>query len=107
MSPDVIEFAQVMIVTLTSVAGFIAIGLGTRVLWRMGSRPSKRSLPDPAVREELQRLQTAVDAIAIEVERISEAQRFTVTLLSKGVPAGGERLGELPRRGSGSRDTPH
>jgi len=96
-----------MFVILSSVAGLIGIGLATRGLWRMGSRQQKRSLPDPAVREELQRLQTAVDAIAIEVERISEAQRFTVTLLSKGVPAGGDRLGELPRRGTASRDTPH
>jgi hypothetical protein len=35
----------------------------------------------------IQRLETAVDTIAIEVERISEAQRFTVALLSEQSPS--------------------
>jgi hypothetical protein len=37
----------------------------------------------PAVEERLERLGTAVDAIALEVERIAEGQRFTTKLLSE------------------------
>jgi hypothetical protein len=36
----------------------------------------------PAVDDRLLRIENAVDAIAIEVERISEGQRFTTQLLS-------------------------
>jgi hypothetical protein len=57
----------------------------------------------------MQRLETAVDTIAIEVERISEAQRFMVGLLSESLPARrAERAGELsaPER-SGRVITPH
>jgi FtsZ-interacting cell division protein ZipA len=37
----------------------------------------------PLEDDRLKRLEQAVDAIAIEVERISEAQRFTTKLLSE------------------------
>ena len=39
--------------------------------------------PTPLVDARLARLEHAVDAIAVEVERISEAQRFTSKLLSE------------------------
>ncbi|HEY2067256.1 MAG TPA: hypothetical protein VGG84_14980 [Gemmatimonadaceae bacterium] len=86
MSGDTLEFAQVMFVLITSTAAFVGIGLGTRVLWRMGSRakPMTETYRDD---DRMQRLETAVDAIAIEVERISEAQRFMVGLLSESLPA--------------------
>ena len=52
----------------------------------------------------LDRLEAAVDAIAIEVERISESQRYTVSLLSDRLPPPGER----PGAGSLKRvTTPH
>jgi hypothetical protein len=74
----------------------------------MGSRATPR---DMARIDEgrMERLETAVDSIAIEVERISEAQRFAVGLLSERLPArGGDRVGELPGPGSAKRtNTPH
>lgn len=81
MDGDVLMFAQVMTVIVMSTAGFVAIGLGARILWRWGSlkKPAEHALPDD---DRMLRLETAVDAIAIEVERISEAQRFMVGLLS-------------------------
>jgi hypothetical protein len=103
---DVMVFAQVMTVIMGSFAAFVGVTLGGRALWRMGSRQAARPLPDPVLRAELERLQTAVDAIAIEVERISEAQRFTLNLLGNGLPAG-ERPGHLPRGPSARLDTPH
>jgi hypothetical protein len=45
------------------------------------------------VTERLERMEQAIDSIAIEVERISEGQRFTTKLLadatSSGAPPGG------------------
>ena len=106
MSPDVAEFAQVMAVLVATGTASIVLALGTRVLWRLGSRPRKPTGPQIS-REELERLQTSIDAIAIEVERISEGQRFTTSLLSNqlGLPSG-EAGGQLPKRGS-RVDTPH
>ncbi|MGI9078148.1 MAG: hypothetical protein ACR2G6_12605 [Gemmatimonadaceae bacterium] len=46
-------------------------------------RKADRSLPNVAADERLARIEQAVDAIAIEVERISEGQRFTTRLLSE------------------------
>lgn len=81
MDGDVLMFAQVMTVIVASMAGFVAIGLGARILWRWGSltKPAEHAPPGD---DRMVRLETAVDAIAIEVERISEAQRFMVGLLS-------------------------
>jgi hypothetical protein len=107
MDQDVVTFAQVMAVIVTSVAAFIGIGLGTRVLWRLGSRPrstAAQHLDD----DRLQRLEAAVDVIALEVERISESQRFTAALLSERLPPR-DRVGELPGGSSAKRanNTPH
>ena len=43
------------------------------------------SIPQEVV-ERLARMEQAIDAVAIEIERISEAQRFTTRLLSERVP---------------------
>jgi hypothetical protein len=95
MDGDVLTFAQVMTVVVMSTASFVMIGLVTRILWRKGS-PRPRGLAEPRDEERMQRLETAVDTIAIEVERISEAQRFMVGLLSESLPARrAERVGEL------------
>lgn len=60
----------------------IAVGIG-RMYWKRGSRAA--ALP-PAVTqsaERLERLEQSVDAIAVEIERISEGQRFVTRLLSE------------------------
>jgi hypothetical protein len=104
MSPDVAEFAQVMIVLVCTAATSVGIGLGARVLWRMGSGTRPRALP-VASDDRLQRLEQAVDAIAVEVERISEGQRFTVKLLAD---RQSPHAAELARRGGAGRaNTPH
>lgn len=50
----------------------------------------------------MQRLESAVDAIAVEIERISEGQRFVTKLLteSSSQPALGSRQGQRARIGS-------
>ena len=106
MEGDTLAFAQVMFVIVSSLAGLVGIALGGRVLWRMGSRVQRSAVapPDDA---RLQRLEHAVEAIAIEVERISEGQRFTVALLSERLPDRAER-GALPAASARPRtNTPH
>ena len=67
---------------------FFPLAFGAaRAMWKRSSRPG----PSPAVFTEtaqrLERLEASVDAIAIEIERISEGQRFVTKLLSEGQPA--------------------
>ncbi|MHB0948354.1 MAG: hypothetical protein ACYC3Q_11545 [Gemmatimonadaceae bacterium] len=50
---------------------------------------------DPLVEQRLARIEQAVEAVAVEVERISEGQRFTTRLLS-------ERVNERLRESSGA-----
>lgn len=60
----------------------IAIGFGRRI-WRGGGPPQRAAaLMDQESRERLARLEHAVDAIAIEMERVSEGQRFVTKLLA-------------------------
>ena len=106
MNGDVLTFAQVMTVIVMSSAGFVAIGLGARILWRMGSRRPPALGEAPIDERRMQQLETAVDAIAIEVERISEAQRFMVGLLSESLPAR-RAAGELAPGKAGRVNTPH
>jgi hypothetical protein len=50
-------------------------------------RPGRSSIPEAhlkEIRDGLGQLQQAVYAIAIEVERLSEGQRFTTKLLAEG-----------------------
>ena len=54
---------------------------------RLDREPSRREIP-PDVTARLERMEQALDSIAIEVERISEGQRFTTKLLADRNPAG-------------------
>jgi hypothetical protein len=59
----------------------------TIALARILVRRSRVGAPDPLARESaarLARLEQAVDAIAVEVERVSEGQRFVTRLLAEG-----------------------
>ena len=82
------------------VSGIVALPL-VRALAKRLDRPSpQRVTGDTDAR--LARIEQAVDAVAIEVERIAEGQRFTTRLLSERVPgqtapAAGERPAERAR----------
>jgi chromosome segregation ATPase len=68
---------------------------------RPATRPEAVSGPG---NERMERLESAVDAIAVEIERISEGQRFVTRLLTEPSPQGtvGVRPGERARIGSRS-----
>ncbi len=75
----------------------LAVGVARSIMKR-----SNKPAPPPAIFAEsaqrLERLEASVDAIAIEVERISEGQRFVTKLLSDGQAVAqlgaGQRAGE-------------
>jgi hypothetical protein len=45
------------------------------------------SIGDPEITARLERIERTVESIAVEVERVSEGQRFTTKLLAERVPA--------------------
>ena len=58
----------------------------SRMFWRRGSMP--RQGPSQAENaERLARMEQAIDSIAIEIERVSEGQRFVTRLMSDRQPA--------------------
>lgn len=100
MDPEVLNFAQVMAIIVPSVAVLIAFAvIGHRFVMRTmhSAAPQPSKIDD----ERFTRLEQAVDAVAIEVERISEGQRFVTRLLA-------ERNGALePVRAAERVITPH
>lgn len=55
--------------------GLLILGLGAYLVWRLA--PRRQDLPRAQQADErLEYLQQSVDVIALEVERIGEAQRF-------------------------------
>ncbi len=53
-----------------------------RLLWKKATAASRPNIPTEAV-VRLQRLEEAVDTVAVEMERVSEGQRFMSRLLSE------------------------
>ena len=71
------------------VFGPIAIAMA-RLIWKRATNaPRVAATTDHATQQKLDQLQQAVDTIAIEVERISEGQRFVTRIMSdRGLGAG-------------------
>jgi hypothetical protein len=80
MHPEVGNLAQVAVLVVLTTASLATIAV---VAFRAMART--RRLPPPTAQHDdrLEHLQQSVDAIAIEVERIAEGQRFTTKLLSE------------------------
>jgi hypothetical protein len=55
----------------------------SRGIWRRGSRFAA-PIPNPDTTQRLERIEQSIEAIAIEVERVSEGQRFVTRLMSEG-----------------------
>lgn len=94
MAINAAENVQIISVVLTIFVGApLAIGYSYRTYFR-APRGDDRLTRETADR--LARLEAAVDAIAVEVERISEGQRFVTKLLAESRPVAPARL-EAPR----------
>ena len=76
------EVAIVAIVFGTSAATILSLAK-----MRMRASQRRNELNDPAVDERLYRIEQAVDAMAIEIERMSESQRFTTMILAERLPS--------------------
>ena len=71
-----------------------------RSIWKRGSQP--RAVPDRDTALRLERMEQTMDAIAIEIERVSEGQRFVTRLMAEGkaaipIPAASAEQGEKVR----------
>lgn len=87
--PDgVVEMVSIMFICIAAAVILSSLfrALGKR--WERGAQQPAAIPAETAMR--LQRIEQAVDSIAIEVERISEGQRFTAKLLA-------DRVGEPAR----------
>ncbi len=81
---DAIAFAIVMATIVGTVLGS---GFGLLALkHRFGRQANVDPVQLRSVQDQLTQLQTAIDTMALEVERISEGQRFTTKLLSEKSP---------------------
>ena len=80
----------------------LVLAYARRLWYRSGPRPSVDLENSPR----LQRMEQAIESIALEVERIGEAQRFTTKLLADRQPEAAARIGVVPRREPGTI-TPH
>jgi multidrug efflux pump subunit AcrA (membrane-fusion protein) len=82
--PQIPEGAVIISVAFFVMCAVIAIGLPiARAIARRSDRKSIAAPADVETRARLERIEQAVDAIAVEVERISEGQRFTTKIMSE------------------------
>lgn len=84
MNPAVLVFAQVAVIA----AGLLGAVCGISVLTYHAVKRIDRAKTSPIgdVGRQIEQLQQSVDAIAVEVERIAEAQRFMAKLESERDP---------------------
>jgi hypothetical protein len=92
---------------IATVTGFVGAWLGARMAARHAARVAVEQLDShragrPEL-EELRLLSQSVEAVAIEVERVAEAQRFVARLLAE---RGEPKMPATPRRDAGII-TPH
>ena len=80
MSPEVTAFMQVAVISVLLAASLSAIVVG---LVRGVDLKKRQVQPSDTNRQQLEQLQQSIDAIAVEVERIAEAQRFSAKLLAE------------------------
>jgi CheY-specific phosphatase CheX len=82
MDPDVANFAVVAVV-IVGMAGSLS-GIVMWLVRGLNRKAPAREVPNAFLFEQrFDQLQQSVDAIAVEVERIAEAQRFSAKLLAE------------------------
>ena len=71
---------------IVGIVAVIALTARSAGIWRRPHRPSEAARPPKALPEidaTLARLEISLDAIAVEVERIGESQRFLTRMLAE------------------------
>lgn len=74
------QITAMAIVFFLAVLMPLSVALGRRIV----GRKQAPTVPSPEVVERLERMEEGIDAIAIEIERISEGQRFVTKVLGSG-----------------------
>ena len=89
---EAVQMARMFFVMIT------VLGLGIPLIRALGKRWERKPLPPTPsdVTERLERIEQAVETVAIEVERIAEAQRFAAKLMAE-QPAARLQKPESPR----------
>ncbi len=80
MHPEITGYLQIAVITVLLAGALSAIVVG--LVRGLSSKPKQVRVSD-AQSLQLEQLQQSVDAIAVEVERIAEAQRFSAKLLAE------------------------
>ena len=92
MTPqDVTKVSSLFVAFVMAPLAFSA----ARLMWKRAARPVRAPAESKESTERLDRIEQAVDAIAVEIERIGEGQRYVTRLFSEG--------DVLPALGSGQR----
>jgi hypothetical protein len=78
---ELIPIVLFTMIPITAIGVPIARAFARRIEGSVGRRDPLASLPND-VGARLERMEQAIDAIAVEVERIAEGQRFTSKLLA-------------------------
>ncbi len=78
--PEAIEIARNFFVMIAVIALGIPLIRAFGKRWERGPQTPPSASPDVTAR--LERIERAVEAVAIEVERIAEAQRFAAKLMA-------------------------
>jgi hypothetical protein len=78
--PQAVDTSVAFFLTIATI--IIGLPIARAIARRLDRRPGPAQIPSD-VSAQLNQLNQAVDAIALEVERISEGQRFTTRLLSE------------------------
>ena len=82
MDPDVANFGVVAIIIIVMAASLSAVLVG--LVRGLAKKPARPELTNSTQFDQrFDQLQQSVDAIAVEVERIAEAQRFSAKLLAE------------------------
>ncbi|MEA2765087.1 MAG: hypothetical protein QOK07_1491 [Gemmatimonadaceae bacterium] len=81
---------------VTAIVLAVGVPLARAYSRRMDAQSRNPQIPSE-VAARLERMEQAIDSVALEVERISEGQRFTTKLLSEGRSASGASTGTPAR----------
>lgn len=88
---DLLNLIQAGIISVLAIG--IGLPFGRALVQRFVAPKPARPLPPPAENERLERIERAIEAMAVEVERIAEGQRFVTRLMADG---NSERAPALP-----------
>ena len=83
MDPDVLKLAQLFVVIGMFTAAMTVVGAIAKRMFAAPRPPKPREQGLLVDEARFSRLEDAVETIAVEVERIAEAQRFSARLLAE------------------------